>query len=96
MSKHSMHDGVRTKVLAELMHHMIGMHKAPAASLPHADGTAKHEAKAALEHEPKHAIGMVIAPEVEETPMEEAHEAPLEEAHEGDLFGRKHGRKEAW
>jgi hypothetical protein len=102
---------VKTKVLAELMHHMMSMHGSakPAishgpsnAELPHADGTPKHEPAGALQ-------GMTIPTGKplkgashhmkEGSPGEEAMETPEEESHEpkpGDLFGRKGGKKVAF
>jgi hypothetical protein len=94
-------DGARTKVLAELMHHMIGLHGAASkhsnpemhtsnATLPHADGTPKHDPKGKIE-----GVSLVSAPSIGESDRpvdmnEHGGEGDHPVDHDlNDLFGRK-------
>lgn len=97
----SMHDSMRAKVLGELMGHMISMHgkgghaAQPEATLPHADGTPKHEPMGKLE-----GIATLKAHPIEDEMHNGVHSPEdIEDEHEkegepSDLFGRKKGKKE--
>lgn len=80
------HEGsIRAKVLGELMTHMIGMHGgSKSSSLPHADGTPKHE------HSKVEGLASIIS-----EPTHEDAEIP-EEHDPDDLFGRRGGKKMAF
>lgn len=90
--------GMKTKLLAELMHHMISLHgksdmpkaheahASLAAELPRADGSSKHS-------ELGEKGGLISAKEEHEEPeMETDHEEHVPSL--GDIFGRKGGKKE--
>ena len=96
MYKHDVEGGIRTKVLAELMHHMVSLHgkheNAPSAHLPDPSGGSKHDpAKISLH-------GGMADPKIEHEPLsgvdpdmnDEGREGEHEDSHVvGDLFGRK-------
>ena len=96
MYKHDVEGGIRTKVLAELMHHMIGLHgqhqSTPSAHLPDPSGGSRHDPAKVTMHggvadHVKHTGLSVDEPDMNQHGGEGD---DVEEKHElGDLFGRK-------
>ncbi len=83
--------GIRTKVLAELMHHMIGLHGKSAAShspaLPDPSGGSKHDPAKMSMH--GGISDKTTHMHLGEKPVDDAQEEAVESHGLGDLFGRK-------